>query len=327
VLPEAPAFKNSILRQVEWEADFGASIREADLEGAEVPSEDWLREMEAVVGFKNFAAITWIVANENAHHIVRRNPDSDLAGAEENLASRAVTTADRCMRYGDDEASAVQFCENSVKDSCDEAARLLRKPSLTAKQRGTLFAFAVNAVSQASFRAFRLRLRLLDQFRPLETCIYDAALDGKADVDVSQLHLEMLNLRGRDLRKVVWKNANIEGYFQSAWLPSHERFTEARAIHSRSSGQNGEGFWDNAIVPTKDWVYQVCLARAEPVTVAKDGTIGFDFFPFSEVSETRRNDQYVLTEARPHCSESEASPHDGSAAARRQFCDKCAREP
>src|SRR5262249_12133250 len=154
---------------------------------------------------------------KSGRYWLRRNPDSDLANAVQTLSVRARSIHICVVDFRDRQ----EECESAVNTFCETTTTLLHKPKLTAEQRGSLFALLIDRVRHAKWLVYESHPKedpmrdpaVSAQFYRIEDCVYDAALDGGQVLDISKLRLQLLDLRNRNLRAVVWKEASVEGYF------------------------------------------------------------------------------------------------------------------
>jgi hypothetical protein len=329
ILPGAKALARSTLRRIPEELPNFESVDiepvGANLEGAEVPGPEWLRAVEAQVGIEAFGATPWKVVAESGRWIVRAHPDVEFRHAESALASKAYLANTTCAWPGDrtDAESSLADCRDSTQEFCAQYTQLFEHASLTAQERGSLFVLAVYVVR---FVGVRLDMppqahvpegrALREQMDAMAQCVYAASLDGRTDLDVSQLLLERFDFRHRDLTRVRWDHARVEGYFHGARLPSAAHFAAAQYVIA------GNSDWAEVRVPTGDWEYRVCMARAAPLQTSS--LFAEPFFPHSRLTVKPDGDGYVLQAAREDCGGKSEVPLNSTDAERQRFCNACA---
>jgi hypothetical protein len=334
-LPGAAAFERSVLRYIPEKTSnsFSGVIEtvSVNLEGAQVPDPGWLRAVEGVVGVRSFGATAWRVVPETGHWVVRAHPDIPFRHAESTLASQANRARWACgwVRRGEAyQNDQEKYCAAETRGFCGQYSDLLRRPTLTAQERGSLFVLAIELARQAWMReidrrdfrkvgSLELNNRLRQQLMSLEDCVNTASLNGQLDVDVSLLRLEFANFAQRDLTRLRWNLARVEGYFQGARLQPASEFASAQWIVARTEDATTTG-WENAAVPADDWAYQVCMARASPRP--KNEPFAEPFFPYSRVMVKASQEGYWLQAVESPSGAAWDGPADGSPQARQQFC-------
>jgi hypothetical protein len=336
-LPAASAFAGSIFRRIpeEPESDFTFEIHtiSAKLDGARVPNAQWLRDIEGVLGIENFGALPWRVVQQGPDFVVRPHPDEAVRNAESDLATRANQIASACDWMTAGSEGDLTSCKQEVQGFCDLYNGLFTRTSLTAQERGSLFASAEAAFNVAEVARYRhisshkyqrssIQDSMREEYARSTDCIYQATFDGRTDIDISQLKLHFSpSSEGRDFRRVHWKNATIEGYFGRARLPDASEFVLADKIFARNEG------WESAIVGSSDWLYRVCIARATPLSLKGD-LLELPFFPFTSTALKRVDSTwYALTGVASSCSDDKQSPSSGSPADVKSFCEACAPPP
>jgi hypothetical protein len=329
ILPGAEALARSTLRRIPKEPlDFRSDDIEpvgANLEGAEVPGSGWLRALEAQVGIEAFGATPWKVVAESGHWIVHAHPDVEFRHAESTLATKAYRGNTSCAWFGQrtDEEASLADCRDSTKEFCAQYAQLFEHASLSAQERGSLFVLAVYVVRYAGTRLDALPpanvpggRALQEQLERMEQCVYAKSLDGKTDLDVSYLRLQLFDFEQRDLTHIRWDHARVEGYFHGARLPSAAQFAAAESIVARNFD------WGAVRVPRGDWGYQVCIARAAPPPMSN--LFAEPFFPYLAWRVKANGDGFGLERAPGDCAVKREAPQDASAAELQRFCRACA---
>jgi hypothetical protein len=316
VLPPSRNLSRSVLRNPRPSlANFRAEhmrLDAADLSGAEVPTEDWLRELEGSTGTEGFGATPWVVnpiaGAGHTRFIVRAHPDPDLRLAEASLSFAATSARYRCAELG-------QSCTAAIDTFCRVFARLIEHPLLNARGRGSLFSFGVVA-ARLRIDLFYERptaddartVSIVSALEAMERCVVSTTFTGRSEIDISLLSIAAIDYRGADLSRVRWKSTSVSGQFDKAKLPAADNFADAESVVP----SEGPGY-DEAEVPTADWEYRVCMNRAKTHVV-------LEFFPFSALAVVRERDRFVLRPSR--CAG--PSMADDSEAERKRYCESCA---
>lgn len=326
VLPEAIAFRGSILRRIPSLARIRLvepdRFPHAVLDGARVPGDgddddqqglpaaDWLRELEAVVGIEGFSAVPWRIRRIGSEGVIVPHPVPEMQQAEEALERKL-----REVVYCSD--NPYLECEQAVADFCGLYRRLFLHPALSAQERGSLFALSLALIDPYASGGQRLTREESKRFPELEACVGQESFGpGKLLVDISMLEISNADLRNVDLANLRMRGAQLDGYFSGATLPDALSFAEARRVF------DAQGWTDfDAFVPAPDWEYQVCSARAGVGHVLEE-----PFFPFDTLDVGRSEDgRFTFQWGTGSC--------DGpllmnpSPAEREAFCRRCAVIP
>jgi hypothetical protein len=277
------------------------------------------------VGIEAFGATPWKVVAESGRWIVRAHPDVEFRHAEPTLASKAYHANAACGWVGSrkDAAESVAYCKSRTQVFCARYVQLFQLASLSAEERGSLFVLAVRLVRSEGTRLdtpppdnVPEGHALLEQLDAMEQCVFATSLDGRTEVNVSQLHLSLFDFKNRDLTHLSWDHARVEGYFHGARLPSAARFAAAEYVVARNYD------WKEVRVPTGDWEYRVCMARAAPPP--KSELFVQPFFPHASLTVKPDRDGYVLQAAQEECGGKDDAPLDSTDAERQRFCTACA---